>query len=146
MPKTATDIIPEENRDMFWTIERGEEESDRDFIYRCWEEAHGAPVTKEDAAQTFQAEVVKDGYASPYQFAILLRDLAARAKHVNEGPTVSVWAAHNVQTGGAVYYCWNDAPMGGKTRCAFYDPARGPTFGRRPDFFEDIDKIGAGEK
>lgn len=148
MPEQAqsTNIIPEENRQMFWVIERGEEETLLAFIKRCWEEAHGAPTTKEDAPQTFQAEVVRDGYASPYQFAILLRDLAARAEHVNDGPAFGVWGAHNVQTGGAVYYCWDDWPGEEPTRCAFYDPSKGPTFGRRPDFFEDVDKIGEAVK
>jgi predicted RNA-binding Zn-ribbon protein involved in translation (DUF1610 family) len=65
--------------------------------------------------------------------------------------SAGVYAARNVTTGGRVYYAWDgdNAHGDGPTRCAFYDPARGATSGRRPDtigWYAAIDDVQAEPK
>lgn len=134
------DTIPEENKAQFWTLARNDGEPLRDYLLRCWTEARGDDAHDAPAAQ-IQSETVREGHGSPYRFGCILRDLVGDDR-------AGVYAAQNITTGGAVYYAWNVTPAG-PTMCAFYDPTRGPTFGRRPDdinWYAAVDELGTLDK
>jgi hypothetical protein len=143
------ELIPEANKAQFWMLEREAGEGMREYMARCWAEARGEAIPQDLPPARFQAEVVRDGYLSPYRFGKLLRALVMGAASVEEAEAadpVGVYAAKNVNTGGAVYYAWDgdNAEGDGPTRCAFYDPARGPTWGRQPatiDWYAAVDEL-----
>jgi len=126
------------NDKQFWTIERGEDEPLRDFIFRTWREAN--PALPEDLASAgigeaiYQAEIVTAGYLSPYHFGIRLREMVGGA---NDGTLrcVAIYAAtcpddQEICTK-TIYYCWDEPHEDGPAMAAFYDPSRGPTFGNQ---------------
>ncbi len=119
----------------FWTIERAPGESHRDFIIRTWQEVKPdlpEDITNQDITQYHvQAEVVKDGYESPYQFGAVLRELVG----LHTAPIFQ--ATHTDESGltHAIYYAWGEpllSPDGstGPVIAAFYNPQAGPTFGQ----------------
>jgi len=123
------------NEKQFWTIEREEGESLRDFVFRTWREAN--PALPDDLAQpdigkaTYQAEIVTAGYLSPYHFGVRLREMVGGA---NDGTSrcVAVYSATSPDGRGlckTIYYCWDEPHKDGPAMAAFYDPSRGPTFG-----------------
>ena len=141
--ETPDGPYPATNREAFWTIARQAGETTRDFVIRTWREAYPiatSGLTLEDL-QTLDPEqgsavVVKEGYASPYTFAGVLRDMVD-----NDKATILGAYANNAAT---IYYTWkigDDGPV----LAAFYDPARRESvvtdMTKEIDFFAAVDEL-----
>ena len=94
----------------FWTLQREEKETARDFIFRTWREAHSKLHIQRLCVHR---EVVTEGYASPYRFARILRIMVGN-------DDVPVFRVENA--GNTIYYAWGEADREGPRIAAFYDP------------------------
>ena len=129
----------------FWTIERIEGESIRDFVLRTWGECY--PDLGADELQNRMDEgsnsavVVKNGYLSPYKFGRVLREMVGDEKAAILGAYAKDRAT--------IYYTWRiegDGPV----VAALYNPDLRPetlysamdTAGEI-DFFDAVDTLGA---
>jgi len=82
------------------------------------------------------AEVVKDGYSSPYRFADVLREMVGN-------PDAGVLGAYR-GVRATIYYAWNQGDGDGPTLAAFYNPdLRQNGHGMDAiDFFDAVDALG----
>lgn len=134
-------LVDNHAKEQFWTLYRGIDERVRHFIIRCWLEARGAKLGPYQEPREYEAIYRADGYAS-LPFADELR---ARVWD----PEAPIYQAHNVLTGGPVYYVFGEGGDGTAhlaqdmepAACVFYDPARGPTAGRRDDTTADGESL-----
>ena len=120
----------------FWTLERKDGESARQFILRTWAECYldltALELETAQAADFGSAVTVKDGYASPYEFGRVLRMMVCDDK-------ATIFGAHHSKTA-TIYYCWNSTDDG-PTMCALYDPALRQGKVYEVDYFDAVDFI-----
>ena len=104
----------------FWSIEREKGESMRDFVIRTWSTCY--PTMTQDELQAIapeqqSAEIVKDGYLSPYLFGRVLRWMV-------DDKNAAILGAYMRDGESAIYYTWGRPGDNGPTLAAFYDPAK----------------------
>lgn len=125
----------------FWLVLRLEGESARQFILRAWRTANPRlPDDLDDVPIKAHSEIViESGYASPYSFGCILRELAGYTPDDVETPIFRA----NGEQGERVYYAFSRNPGGvefGPRLAAMYNPDKRPAHAipAEIDFFDAV--------